>query len=239
MKIEIPARPQCHFKAEKLKFSLFRVTDEEYLELRSRSFPIKYNSLFKFFLSERDEGEDLNLPKWLILLEKKFGRSSKAYDSWKQGFSFPFLLQIEKHSENFYYLLKIEDYRGDLEFRLYRVIDNINYLEKDTQFSNDPILEELSEKEIKYLICYVWGYYKGYAESYFASNPHITPFYRHIQTKNLVYGYWENKFVELMFEDDNDCTQFLDELDKKYGEQSMSDKDKVCIVREKIHMIVD
>lgn len=237
MNIGSLARPKYHFEADKLNFSLFRLTNEEYLELRPRSFPIKYDNLFQLFLVD-DDGASLNLPKWLLLLELSFGCSSRNYDSWKQGFSFPFLRQVENSKSPFYYLIKIEDYKGELTFSFYRVIDNIIYADKSTDISHEPISSELSEEEIKYIICYIRGFYQGLAKSYFASAPHITPFFRHIKSVNLIYGYWEEQFVQITFDEPSDYIQFVEKLENLFGQLFISRQNSIFITQKMIHRII-
>ena len=240
MTFVLPDRPKRHFATEKIDFSIFRLRDNEYLELRARSFPIKYNNLFLLLMIDRkeDELDSLNLPKLLLLLEIEFGRSSSQYDSWKQSFSFPFILQVQKLNKMLSYLLKIEDYRASIEFRFYRIIDDIRYIDKNPDLVHDPISQDLSESEIKYIVCYIWGFYHGYIKSYLSSDPHITPFFRYIQSSNLVYGYWEDQFIEIGFDNEQDCTKLVAELEEKYGELSKSDKDRVCQTQEMILKIV-
>lgn len=44
-------------------------------------------------------------------------------------------------------MLKIADYRGGIEFSLYRVIDDIKYIEKEPDHYYEPISEERSESD--------------------------------------------------------------------------------------------
>ena len=236
MKNTISIRPQYQFESSQFYFSLLRLTDDEYKEFRTRSFPIRYDTMVLWSLRRRRQNGSslLMLPKLFVLLEKEFGRSSTFYDSWKQGFSFPFLLKIQKSIGPLYYLLRIDDYRGGIEFNLYRVIDEAKFSEKDPDIYQSPIEEELSEMEISHIVSYIWGFYEGYAESYFTLNPHITPFFRYIASENLVYGYWDDQFIEKVFEDDNDCRVLVKTLEEKYGESSKSIEDKICKTQEMI-----
>ncbi|MEM9213248.1 MAG: hypothetical protein AAGD25_02780 [Cyanobacteria bacterium P01_F01_bin.150] len=235
-----PVRPQYQFESSHFYFSLLRLTDNEYQEFRTRSFPIRYDTMVLWSLRQKSQNNPnlLMLPKLLILLEKEFGRSSKAYDSWKQGFYFPFLLKIQKPSGPFYYLLVIADYRGGIDFSLYRVIDDAKFSEKEPEVYQSPIEDELSDLEIAHVVSYIWGFYKGYANSYFAQNPHITPFFRYIASENLVYGYWDDQFFERVFEDDNSCRILVKALDDKYGKSSKSVEDEICQTQEMILKII-
>jgi hypothetical protein len=112
----MPTSTRLHrrFNAKQFPFSLWRLSDDEYRQLRLQSFPIKVNGFFllKLALAERNTDSELTLSKILLMLEDEFGRSSTYIDSYKQTFAFPFLLAIEKADERLYHLLKLEDYRG-------------------------------------------------------------------------------------------------------------------------------
>lgn len=234
-----PTRPQRRFETRKFYFNLLRLTDEEYRKLRARSFRIQYKDWFLVALITED-ARSLNLPKLLVLLEQDFGRSSDYFDSYKQGFAFPFLLEIQKAIGSLYYLLTITDYRGGIEFHFYRVMDTLDYVNQNPNLCHPPLEHELSEAEIEYMVTYLWGFYEGYGKSYFESRPHITPFFRSIPSSGLVYGYWDNDFVEQFFEyeDENERDILLAELEKKYGESSKSELDRVCLTKELILKIL-
>ena len=240
MTVKAPTRPQRQFESSQFYFSLWRLTDDEYCDLRTHSFPIQYDALFLWHLRQSDVSEYplLNLPKLLFLLEKEFGRSSKLYDEWKQGFSFPYLLAIQKAIGPLYYLLKIADYRGGIEFNLFRVIDNVKYINENPEHYHPPIADELTETEIQHMVSYIWGFYQGYAESYFKSEPHITPFFRDIPSNHLIYGYWEDHFVEQFFEREEDYREVVTKLEVDYGESAKSEQDEVCVTQAMILRIM-
>jgi hypothetical protein len=233
-------RPKYQFESSQFYFQLLRLTDQEYQDLRTRSFPIQYDEMILWSLARSNdrESELLTLPKLLLLLEQDFGRSSALYAPWKQGFSFPFLLEIQKDIGPLYYLIRIADYRGHIEMKFYRVIDDAKYLEINPDVYHPPSVAELSQFEIAHMVSYIWGFYQGYAQSYFQDQSHITPFFRYIASENLVYGYWDNQFVEQQFQDDQDCRDLVADLEQKYGESSKSDQDKICITQEMIIKIV-
>jgi hypothetical protein len=76
----MPASTRLHrrFNAKQFPFSLWRLSDDEYRQLRLRSFPIKVDGFFvlKLALAQRNTPDELTLPKVLLVLEDEFGRSS-------------------------------------------------------------------------------------------------------------------------------------------------------------------
>lgn len=229
-----PKRPKRRFETSELYFHLLRLQDEEYCELRGRSFPIKYNEVFLWFLMRKELSNpySLDLPKLLVLFEEDFGRSSKFFDTWKQSFSFPFLLETQKSIGSTYYLLQVADYRGNAEFKIYRIIDDVKYLDEDREVHHEPISDEFSQSEIEHIIAYLWGFYEGYAESYLKSEPHIFPFFKHVSSNNLVYGFWDGQFFENIFESCEDCLELVAQLERKLSKASKPDLNEVCFTQE-------
>jgi hypothetical protein len=138
-------RHQYQFDTSQFPFWLYRLSDKEYSQLRDHSFPIRIEALFllKLALTRSNSSEELTLPKALVILEHEFGASSIQLDRWKQTFSFPLLLAIEKPNGLFYYLLRITDYRGGIEFDLFRIIDEVNISE--TRFYQDVLQKGLEQ----------------------------------------------------------------------------------------------
>jgi hypothetical protein len=237
----MPASTRLHrrFNAKQFPFSLWRLSDDEYRKLRLRSFPIKVDGFFvlKLALAQRNTPDELTLPKVLLVLEDEFGRSSTYIDSYKQTFSFPFLLAIEKPDATFYHLLRLEDYRGGLEFNIYRIVDNLKYAQEELEVYHQPIEDELSSEEIKYLISYLWGYLEGGAKVFCKLHSEITPFFRHVDSSHVIYGYWDGKFVEEVIEDSDDYQRAIQDLEDRFGEPEMSDEEKVNGIREMIEAI--
>lgn len=224
------------FAAEQVPFSLWRLSDAEYQQLRSQSFRIQLDGMWLLRLAlDRHGPDELNLPKTLLVLEAKFGRSSTYLDDWKQTFSFPFLLAITKPSETFYHLLTIADYRGALEFWLYRIGDDLKYSQERLDISHQPIANEFSDDEIKYVISYLWGFLEGYASQ--RCQGEIKPFFRHVDSNHVIYGYWDGKFVEEQIDDLEEYEQMVRTLKATYGEPVISETEKVTCIREMIQAI--
>jgi hypothetical protein len=229
-------RPHRKFNATRFTFELWRLNDVEYQQLRSRSFSIRYNSLFMLSLALIDRGkpDELILPKVLLVMEEEFGKSSKYIDDWKQTFSFPFLLAIHKPHGFFYYLLRIEDSRGGLEFNLCRVVDELKHVGLDLRVSHLPIEDELSNAEIEYLVSYLWGFLQARSEFLHIFQPDIKPFFRHIDASHVFYGYWDGKFVEEVIENETKYLRAVKKLTAKYGEPEISEAEKVDQTKQMI-----
>lgn len=231
------SRPHHRFNAKQFPFSLWRLSDREYLQLRSQSFPIRYKDFFLLRLSLKQENspDELNLPKALLVLEQEFGQSSTHLDSWKQTFSFPFLLALDKPTGTFRYVLKIEDYRGGLEFNLYRVVDDFKYV-GELQAYHLPIGDEFSEDEIEYVITYLWGFLE---ERSIRSRLEceIKPFFRHVDASHIIYGYWEGKFVEEVIDDSEEYETMVQKLLERYSEAEISDAEQVSRIQAIIQTI--
>jgi hypothetical protein len=232
-------RHQHQFDTKQFPFSLYRLSDEEYSQLRDRSFPIRINGLFllKLVFDRLDHPDRLTLPKALLALEDMFGTSSSYLDRFKQAFSFPLLLAIVKPNGTFYHLLRITDRRGCIDFDLYRIVDDIKYADKDLMLSSDPITDELSQPEIEYITIYLWGFLEGFSHHIHKRQPEIEPFFRHIDSNHVIYGYWDGKFVEEVIEDNDEYDRVVGELEARYGKPQISDTEKVTITQQLIQSI--
>lgn len=60
-------RPHHRFDTQQFAFDLWRLSDEEYRQLRSRSFPIRYNGFFllRLALDQRHSPDELTLSQSL------------------------------------------------------------------------------------------------------------------------------------------------------------------------------
>jgi hypothetical protein len=232
-------RHQHRYNPKQFPFTLYRLSDEEYSQLGDRSFPIQFDELFMFdiALDRANTSEELTLPKALVILEHKFGASSSRLDKWKQAFSFPLLLAIEKPNGTFYYLLRITDRRGSIDFDLFRIIDDLKYVGKNLTFSSQPLDDELSQTEIENVISYLWGFLEGFASHLDRWESEIKPFFRHIDSSHVIYGYWDGKFVEEEIEDPDEYEAVVRDLKAKYGKPKLSATERVASVQELIQAI--
>jgi hypothetical protein len=233
-------RPHRQFHAKQVPFSLWRLTDEEYEQLRSQSFPIQFNELSILWLrGDCNSSDALTLPKVLLLLEAEFGLSSRSLDTWKQTFCFPFLMVIAKPIGSFHYLFNIADYRGGLEFRLYRVVDDAKYTDRALEVFHSPLADELTETEIIYVIAYLWGYLEGRAKVLCDHTAEIEPFFRHVDSNHVIYGYWNGNFVEEVIEDPDEYQKKIELLKQQYGKPVVYETEKINDIQRKIQSITE
>ncbi|NER99054.1 MAG: hypothetical protein F6J86_35410 [Symploca sp. SIO1B1] len=212
-----PQRHYLHLRKQKAtQYHLWRLTEDEYRQLRNSSLPIKIDSklMLQLMLSERDNPERLSLPKALLSLEDNFGKSSDRFDEWKSSFSFPLLFRLDKPVGRFFYLLRIGDYRGALDFLLYRLLENgaDGY---DIRTYREPFELEFSRKEINEFICYVYGFLTGFALS--TCNRPIEPFIRSIDSNHILYGYRDGEFFEEQIDSQEEYQAAIKAFEEKYG----------------------
>lgn len=192
-------RHELELKRGETQFHLWRLTEDEFRQLRSTSLPIKDDNRFllHLLLSDRNNPERLSLPKALVTMEYLFGKASDWFNKFKSSFSFPLLLVLKKTIGRFLYLLRIEDYRGALEFRFYCILAN-GVDGYDINICREPFEAEFSREEINQLISYLYGYLAGAAKS-LCKLP-VQPFLRHIDASQILYGYKAGEFFEEQIE---------------------------------------
>ena len=235
------------FDTERFPFWLARLSDEEYRQFRLQSFPIRLDTLFLLDLTLKAQARrravpqnnltELNLPKALLVLEREFGLSSIDFDNYQQTFCFPFLLGVENPDSTFYYLLKIENYRGGIEFYFYRIIDKIEYANIDLNFYHQPIDDEFSSVEIEYVIRHLWGFLAELATHLGTDGNEVNPFFRHIDVDRIVYGYWDGEFIDKQIDDSAEYHQTVEALTNKYGKPGISDIEKIYNIQMMIQSI--
>ena len=209
-----------HRKSD-VQFHLWRLTDEEYEDFRETSSQIRRDSsLFLWlFLSERDDPERLNLAKAFLALEHLFGASSKSFDRRKGSFSFPLLLVLERPTETFFYLLRVFDRRGEIEYDFYRIV--LEGSELDNIY-HEPYEQEFSSEEINLFICYFQGYLTGIA-SWFCKQ-YSKPFMKSVASSNILYGYRDGEFFEENYESTEECDRARQKFLDTYGSGVVADK---------------
>jgi hypothetical protein len=200
--------------AEK-RYCFWRLSEDEYEQLRQNSLPIKIDGflLLDLWLAERYNPERLTLPKALITLEYLFGKSSDWFDTWKGSFSFPLLLRLTKPDGQFVYLFRIEDVRGTLEFRLYRFLESgtDGY---DISVYQQPLETEFSREEIHRFICYLYGYLVGLAEG--VSLLPQQPFLKQVNSQRLLYGYDKGDFFEWQIDSEAEYQAAIEQFEQKH-----------------------
>ena len=190
-------RRQLHLRRDKtdIQYHLWRLTEEEYRQLRSNSLPIKRDGGFfiQFMLSEHGNPDRLTLPKAFLSLESSFGKTSDWFDDWKGSFYFPLLLAVKKPVGQLFYLMSIYDHRGCLEYLLYHILEN-GIEGHDVDIYHQPFEHEFSREEINEFIVYLYGYLVGVTEI-LVKLP-IQSFLKHIDSNHILYGYRDGDFFE-------------------------------------------
>jgi hypothetical protein len=215
--------PRAHntFKGKRSSLDLWRLQDAEYDVLRDYSFPIQEDVrfLWQLMLDDRREGaEELMLAKVLVALEEDYGPCSTDVDPYKQTFAFRFLAQFSKEGKTWPYLLSINDFRGSLELRFYRVIDGDQFVEASRDYPQDPIESEMGADEIRYWMAYLWGFLHAGSKSWCRFKVHmkeLAPFFRHIDSNHIIYGFLGGEFLEYEI---NDSDEYHAEVARLYRE---------------------
>ncbi len=197
------------------QFHLWRLTEEEDSRLRDNSLPIKEDGMFlmQLMLSERHNPDRLTLPKAFLALEHLFGETSHLFDDWKGSFSFPLLLAV-KTAGQFFYLLRVYDHRGSLQFPLYRILEN-GVDGYDIHAYREPLEIEFSREEINEFICYFYGYLVGVAE--IINELPKKSFLKRIDSNHILYGCQDGTFFEEQIDSEEDYKAAIQTFEETYG----------------------
>lgn len=227
-------RYYLEFKQGEIQFHLWRLAEEEYRQFRDHSLPLKEDRMFmiQLMLSERYNPDRLSLPKVFLTLEHLFGKTSDWFDKWKCSFSFPLLLVLKKSAGQFYYLLRVEDYRGSLEFRLYRFLEN-GVDGYDVNIYREPFELEFSREEINQFICYLYGYLIG-AAKVICVLP-LRPFLKCIDSNHILYGYRDGKLFEEQIDSEEDYEAAIRTFEKNY--ETPLTEERVKDLRSLLHKV--
>jgi hypothetical protein len=230
------------FVVEESSLELFRLQDNEYCILREYSFPLREDGfvILDLRLADRRNDRRLLLSKVLVALEENFGPSSRNIDFYKQTFSFPFLLRFTKGEESWSYLLRLDDFRGSLEFNFYRVVDSLKYAETRRDAYNEPIEGELGKEEMKYWISYLWGYLKTSSEvwcRYKIRCGELAPFFRHVDSNHILYGYLDGEFFEYQIQNEKKYKAKVAKLRQKYGDPEPSLDEQIEVTQAFVQAI--
>jgi hypothetical protein len=137
----------------------------------------------------------LGLPQLYATLTQLFGRSGKLYDDWKGAFAFPFKLTVERNSNQHKYLLKLTNYKAEVEHSILRVLQPGESLNRDVYYK--PFDAELTRADMDSLVDYLYRSLEGY----FQTMPRWdTPFLKHVRSNLIVFGY--NKRLGDFFEEE-------------------------------------
>jgi hypothetical protein len=208
-------RPYRKIETERFVFDLWRLSHEEYRFFDDRSFIVESKKYSMWDVSL--QGKNILFPKLLIALEHAFGRSSDHFDDSRQTFIFAFFMKLYRREQAFPYILTIYDYRGGLNFRFHRVMDNDTYLDINPRNRQEPIEEELPEEDFRYLMVFLWEYLYDYSETICnlkLLTGELKPFFRYLGDNNMIYGFCEGKFFEEYIENNGKYKKRIADLHK-------------------------
>ncbi|MBD2739917.1 hypothetical protein H6H03_39860 [Nostoc paludosum FACHB-159] len=193
---QIKERSKIEIELNNIKYQFWRLDDYEYAKLRKNSIPIKedytlYKQLYSPYRRDKDK---LSLGKSFVILTWLLGESSDYYDDWKGSFYFPLLLVIKKERGDLFYLLKIYDHRGSLDFGLYKISDN-ELKDHKNDILHDPFDSEFSRQEINSFWSYFYGYMLGLSQSMKLFICPL-PFMKMIDSNHIIYGFKDCQFFE-------------------------------------------
>lgn len=216
-------RSHLNLNRRETDFDLYRLSEEEYRQLRENSLPIKedFRFLWQLFISERCNPDRLTLPKALLSLEYLFGKTSTYFDDWKGSFAFPLLVILNKPQGEFFYMLRIYDRRGSLSFSWYRVLEN-GANDYDINIIRQPFDLEFSHQEMNEFISYFYGYLIGISES--AIQLRQRSFLKQIDSNWIIYGSRAGELFEEEFNSQEDYQQAITTFKQTYSCETIADK---------------
>lgn len=216
------------------KIHFWRLSEDEFRQLRCNSVPTKTDGMFllQIMLAERHNPNRLTLPKAFLILERLFDKSSTWFDDWKGSFSFPLLVKIQKPDSAFLYLLRIEDFRGSIEYRLYRVLeDGPNGM--DIYAFKSPVESEFSNQEINEFIHLVHEFLTD--ATYFFVKQEFQPFFKRIDSNNILYGYQDSAFFEEQIDSEEEFQAKVNALEERFGStKQIAQKQEVQLLLQSI-----
>ena len=187
------------------EFQLIRISDDEYCNKFGYGLPIREDHSLLWDISVRNR---LSLSLTLVSLESVFGMNGEPFDDWKGTFGFEFLLKVRG---KFMYLFKVGDLKGSFYYTLHKILD---HKAPYPRVYVNPIEEEFSDDRIRYFVSYFYGFITGVSESIKRNSMtlEVVPFVNHVDCCNILYGYWQDKFHEEYFEDDDELNSRKEEI---------------------------
>jgi hypothetical protein len=154
----------------------------------------------------------LQLPQIYACLVSLFGASGELYDHDRGAFAFAFKLTVVRGDKSFKYLAKITNYRSYADINFWKVLGLHESCDKSSY--PKPLKDEFSEEEIRKLIEYLFGFFKGYFKT---MPPWTTPFLKEVKSNLILFGYSRisGGFIEVEYKSE---TQYRRNLDKRREE---------------------
>lgn len=153
----------------------------------------------------------LNLAEFYVVLKRLFGESSLSIDSYKQGFSFLLLLAVKNR---FLYIFDLCDFRGHIEFRLYKVLES----GRGDMTYHPFVQEEFSKEEYEQFVELFIGFLEDSSQIYLAkigTEIQIPSFAHFIESNLYVYGYMDGVFFEKSFRSQDKYNDYVERLRDK------------------------
>jgi len=142
---------------------LTRITDDEYIKLGRRSYPITEQYGYKHWRYRNPE-KNLSLAQFYTGMRCLFGRPGYMYDDWKGSFSFVFSLKVSREGKNHPYLLNVTHYRSGIDFIFRRIVDEADVHDLDLSFYRAPLEDELPGDDMEGIESYLHAYARGFLE---------------------------------------------------------------------------
>jgi hypothetical protein len=207
--------PRAHLRLKEGQWNLWRLTDEEFATHVHKSLRITQNYTVILRTGHRQlaNGRRMSLGEAHIVLQRRFGETSLAYDGFRGSFCFPLLLTFE-HAPRLTYLVRVHDHRGTIFFPLFRVIDR-EPTSAERARHHTSFAHEFSTSEIAAFTTCFFQYLLAGTET--LSDSFVTPFYRAIESNRILYGCENGEFFEQSYADLPSFTEAREELEKRIG----------------------
>lgn len=215
--------PRCEsaiadYEHEGVRCQLARLSDPQFSALRRQCVPIEVDGMFQLMLlhPRRPSRPAPQLGELYTALRMLFGESGTLYDDYKGSFSFPLLLYVKRETGRFRYLLEVDDWKGGLEFHLWKVADRPEELGAGVErhVYRQPIPEEFSREELHYYLAHFYGLLQGFIEAY-VRTMRCEPFVKAVPAKLALYGHLNGEFFEDRFDSEEEYQQAREALTER------------------------
>lgn len=190
-----------------LTFHLRRLDDGENWNCHRQSLAIEedYGFYLQFFLA-LEHRRELNFAHVYLTLKNMSGESSRYLDEYKQGFSFPFALDVIRGNHSYAYLLDVHNIRDSLYFSFRKVVE-VNDPRLKTRVIQQPFEDEFGKEDMRYFRCYFYGYLEGRWKTLEQLPERLEPFVRQVPAAAIVFGYCNGKAFEEQHNSSEKCSE--------------------------------
>jgi len=180
------------------QYTIIRLNDEQFHKLSQSRLSISDDYWHLMHLADQENLIYYSFPKMYVAMKLLFGESGEHYDDWKGSFSFPFLISFQKNGLEYEYLMNVYNFRKSIEFRVMKLIP-ASEKSFDRTVEHKPF-DEFPKTEINNVISYFVGYLTGAFE--ILSLRYDTPFFKVVESENIIFGYKEGCFFEEYYDED-------------------------------------